>query len=113
MDAGASAADRERAQTILRKSLALIPRSLIRQAQTALTAARGETDPERRRELARAAVVKARDAVGRREITDDERAQARQLIGSGRLIVNTIVETAMRQRSTEHGREHQPSGIAM
>jgi hypothetical protein len=113
MDAGASAADRERAQAILRSSLALIPGSLIRQAQTALTASRGETHPERQHELARAAAAMAGEAVGRREVTDDERAQARQLISGARLIVNTIAETAMRQRSTARGHEHQPPGIAI
>ena len=113
LDTGASTEDRERAQTILSSSQALIPGSLIRAAHAELTAARGETDPHRRRELARAAVAKARDAVGRREITDDERAEARQVIGGGRLIVNTVVETAMRQRAAERGHEHEPPGIAI
>ena len=113
LDTGASTADRERAQTILHSSQALIPGSLIRAAHAELTAARGETDPHRRREMARAAVAKAREAVDRREVTDDERAQARQVIGGGRSIVNTVVETAMRQRAAERGHQHESEGIAI
>jgi hypothetical protein len=69
----------------LSSSLALIPGSLVREAQAALTAARGEADPHRRRELTRSAVAKSREAVGRREVTDEVRAEARQLSGGGRL----------------------------
>ncbi len=100
LDASASAQDRERAQTILRSAQSLIPGSLVRTARAKLTEARGETDPHRRRELARTAVAKAQEAVDRREVTDDERAEAREVIGGGRLIVNTVLESAMRQRAT-------------
>ncbi len=78
-----------------------------------LTAARSETDPHKRRELARSALSKARDAAGRREVTDEERAQARQVIGSGRMISSTIVEAAMRQRTMEREQERETPGLAM
>jgi hypothetical protein len=113
MNEGASAQDRERALAIMRSSLTLIPGSLLREAQNMLTAARGEADPQRRRELARSALAKAREAVGRREVTDEERAQARQVIGGGRMIVNTIVETAIRQHAAERERGHETPSIAL
>jgi hypothetical protein len=112
MNDGASAQDRERALAIMRSSLTLIPGSLLREAQNMLTAARGEADPQRRRELARSALVKGREAVGR-EVTDQERAQGRQVIGGARMIVNTIVETAIRQQAAEREREHQTPSIAL
>jgi hypothetical protein len=45
MNDGASAEDRERALAIMRSSLTLIPGSLLGEAQSMLTAARGEADP--------------------------------------------------------------------
>jgi hypothetical protein len=51
--------------------------------------------------------------LGYREVTDEERAQGRQVIGDARMIVNTIVETAMRQQAADREREHQTPGIAL
>jgi hypothetical protein len=113
LDPDASAQDRDRAQATLRAAQALIPGSLIRSAHADLAEARGETDPHRRREMARSAVAKAREAVDRNEVTDDERAQARQVIGGGRLLDNTVVETAIRQRAAERSHQHEPEGIAI
>lgn len=113
MDAKASPQDREDAGKILQSSLTVVAWSLLQEAQKALADARGETDPQRRRELARSAVAKAREAVGHRESTEEARAQARKIIGHGRMIGNTIVETAMRQRSAEREQEHEPPGIAI
>src|SRR4051794_29590757 len=59
LDPDASAQDRERAQAALRAAQALIPGTLIRSAHAELAEARSETDPHRRRELARSAVAKA------------------------------------------------------
>ena len=56
---GVAAGDRDRA-----------PGSLLREAQNMLTPARGEADPQRRRELGRSALAKGREAVGHREVTD-------------------------------------------
>lgn len=112
LDVDASAEDRERAQMILRSSLAMIPGSLLREAQTTLTAARAQTDPQRRRDLARSALTMAREAVGRREVTEDERAQARQVIGGARMVVNTIVETAMHQYA-HRDRQHETPNLAL
>lgn len=113
MNAGASTEDRERALVIMRSSLTLIPGSLLREAKTMMTAARGETDPQRRRELARSALSNAREALRHREVTDEERAQGRQMIGGARMIVNTIIETAMRQQAGDREHEHQPPSIAL
>ena len=112
MNAGASAEDRERALVIMRSSLTLIPGSLLGEAQSMLTAARGEADPQRRRELARSALAKGREALRHREVTDEERAQGRQVIGGARMIVNTIVETAMRQQAADREHEHHTPSIA-
>jgi hypothetical protein len=108
-----NAADRARALAVMRSSLALIPKSLLGEAHHALAAARSESDPQRRRELAKSALAKAREAVTHPEVTDDERAQARQVIGGGRMIANTIVETAMRQRAAERVQEQQAPSIAL
>jgi hypothetical protein len=113
MNAGASAEDRERALAIMRSSLTLIPGSLLREAQNMMTAARDETDPQRRRELARSALAMGREALRHREVTDQERAQGRQLIGGARMIVNTTVETAMRQQAADREHEHQTPSIAL
>ncbi|WP_235887116.1 hypothetical protein [Mycolicibacterium arabiense] len=113
LDAGASAEERQRAQAVVRSALTMIPGSLLREAQSMLTAARRETDPHRRRELAGSALSKARDAAGRREVTDEQRAQARQVIGSGRMISSTIVEAAMRRRRIEREQERETPGVAM
>ena len=113
MNDGASAQDRERALVIMRSSLALIPGSLLGEAQRMLAAARGEADPQRRRELARSALAKGREALGHRGVTDEERAQGRQVIGGARMIVNTIVETAMRQQAADREREHHTPSISL
>jgi hypothetical protein len=113
MNAGASAEDRERALEIMRSSLTLIPGSLLGEAQSMLTAARAETDPHRRRELARSALAKGREALRHREVTDQERAQGRQVIGGARMVVNTIVETTMRQQAADREHEHQTPGIGL
>lgn len=113
LDAGASAEERERAQAIVQSALTLIPGSLLREAQSMLTAARSETDLHRRRELASSALAKAREAVRRREATDEERAQARQLMGSGRMISNTIMEASMRQQTMQPDRKHENPGVAL
>jgi hypothetical protein len=92
-DCDASAEDRDRAVAIMRSSLELTPRpdpdTLLRDAQNMLTEARGEAEPHRRRELARSALAKARAAMRHRGVDDQQRAQARQVIGAGRMIVNT------------------------
>lgn len=113
MNDGASAQDRERVQAILRSSLTLIPGSLLGEAQSMLAAARSETDPQRRRELAWSALAGGRGALGRREATDQERAQGRQIIGGARMIVNTIVETAIRHQAADREHEHQTPGLAL
>ena len=113
LDPDASAQDRERAQAALRAAQALIPGTLIRSASAELAEARSETDPHRRRELARSAVAKAREAVERNEVTDDERAEARHVIGGGRLLANTAVESAVRQRAAERSHGREPEGIAI
>jgi hypothetical protein len=66
-----------------------------------------------RRELAKSALAKAREAVGHREVTDQERAKGRQVIGGARMIANTIVETAMRQQAADREREHETPSIAL
>lgn len=113
MNEATSAQDRERALAIMRSSQTLIPGSLLAQAQSMLTAARGEADPQRRRELARSALAMGRDALGQREVTDEERAQGRQVIGGARMIANTIVEPAIRQQAADREHEHQTPGIAL
>lgn len=107
LDAGASAEERERAQAVLRSALTMIPGSLLREAQSMLSAARSETDPHKRRELAKSALAKAREAADRREATDEERALVRQVIGSVRMVANTSVEAAMRHRTTGRDRERE------
>ena len=78
-----------------------------------MTAARDEADPQRRRELARSALAKGREALRHREVADEERAQGRQLIGGARMIVNATVETAMRQQAADREHEHQTPSIAL
>lgn len=102
MDDRASAEERERAVEIVRASMALLPGSLIREAREMISAARAEADPHQRRALARSVLAKAREAMRYREVTDDERAQVRQVIGAGRMIVNTVLETSMRRQMNEH-----------
>jgi hypothetical protein len=46
-------------------------------------------------------------------VTDEERAQGRQLIGGARMVVNTIGETAMRQQAADREHEHQTPSIAL
>lgn len=113
LDAGAGAEERERAQSVLQSALTMIPGSLLREAQSILTTARSETDPHKRRELARSALAKAREAAGRREVTDEERAQARQVIGSARMMSNTTVEAEIRQRSMGREREREVPDVAL
>jgi hypothetical protein len=116
-DRDASAEDRDRALAIMRSSLELTPKPdpdhLLRDAQNILTEARGETDPYRRRELARSALAKARAAMRHHGVGDQQRAQLRQVIGAGRMIVNAGVEAAMRQHSAQPEREHQSPGISL
>jgi hypothetical protein len=116
-DRDASAEDRDRAVAIMRSALELTPKpdpgSLLREAQTMLTEARGEADPHRRRELAGSALAKARAAMRHRDVDAQERAQARQVIGAGRMIANTVVEAAIRQHSADREREHESPGISL
>jgi hypothetical protein len=105
MDDSATAEERERAVSILRASKALVPASRLREADDILSAARTETDSHQRRALARSALAKAREAVRHCDVTDEERAQARQVIGAGRMIVNTILETSMRRHGTQQERD--------
>jgi hypothetical protein len=92
-DRDMSAEDRDRAVAIMCSALELTPKpdpgSLLREAQNLLTVARGEADPHRRREQARSALAKAREAMRHRDVDNHERAQARQVIGAGRMLVNT------------------------
>ena len=78
-----------------------------------LTAARGEADPHRRRELARSALAKGREALRHREVTDEERAQGRQVIGGARMIVNTGVEATMLRRRDQPERGHESPGVSL
>jgi hypothetical protein len=112
-----SAEDRDRAVVIMRSALELTPKpdpgSLLREAQNLLTDARGEADPHRRREQARSALAKAREAMRHRDVDNHERAQARQVIGAGRMLVNTGVEAATRPQIAEREREHESPGMSL
>jgi hypothetical protein len=113
MDDSASAEERERAVSIVRASRALLPGSLVREAHELISAARAATDPHQRRALARSALAKAREAARHCEVTDDERAQARQVIGTGRMIVNTVLETSMRRQITKQERDPDTPSLAL
>lgn len=106
VDDSTSGADRERALEVMQDALTLVARSLLHEAQATLGAARGDADPGRRRALARTAVSKAREVVRHRDITDDERAAARQVIGHGRMLASTIGLAARRQQRIEQEQGH-------
>jgi hypothetical protein len=111
LDTATSSADRERAVAVMQEALTLAARSLLREAQSTLSDARGNTDPQRRRELARSAVSKARQVARHRDVTDEERAAARQVIGHGRMLATTVSSTVKRQQLIE--RERDEPGIAI
>lgn len=110
VDDGTSDADRARAVEVMNTALALAAGSLLRQAQSTLAEARGDADPQRRGELARLAVSQANQVARHRDITADERAEARQVIGHGRML-DASVRAAGRQRSAE--RELDDRGVAI
>ncbi|WP_232076817.1 hypothetical protein [Mycobacterium gallinarum] len=97
LDNAVSRADRERAVALTQEAMTLTARSLLRESRAILVEARNNTDPQRRRELARTAVSKARQATRHRDISDDERAAARQVIGYGRMLDRTVEASARRQ----------------
>lgn len=111
VDDATTSADRERALAVMQDALTLTARSLLREAQSTLTDARGSTEPRRRRELARSAVSKAHQAARHRDLTDEERAAARQVIGHGRMLATTASTSAKREQSIE--REHDHPDIAI
>lgn len=79
-----------------------------------LAEAGSESDPRRRRALARSALAKARRALRDRDIDDSgacagARGDGRQ--PDDRMIVNTVVETAVREHNAE--REREWSGISL
>ena len=110
VDNATSSADRERAVALMRDALALSVRSLLREAQSTLADARGNTDPRRRRELARTAVSKARQVARHRDLSDEERAVARQVVGHGRMLATTV-GAAERQRTVERERDERDIAI--
>ena len=109
LDNAMSRADRERAVAVTQEAMTLTARSLLRESRAILVEARNSTDPQRRRELARTAVSKARQATRHRDISDDERAAARQVIGYGRML-DTVRVSAGRQHVE---RERNEPGIAI
>jgi hypothetical protein len=111
VDNATSSTDRERAVAVMQDALTLAARSQLREAQSTLTDARGSTDPLRRQELARSAVSKARQVARHRDLTDDERAAARQVIGHGRMLATTVSISVKRQQRIE--REREEPGIAI
>ena len=68
------------------------------EAQSGLTDARSCSDPQRRRELARSAVRKARQVARHRDVTDEERAAARQVTGHGRMLATTEARSPVQAR---------------
>lgn len=106
-----STADRERAVTVMQDALSLAARSLLREAQSSLAEARGIAEPQRRRELARSAVTKAQQATNHRDLSDEERAAARQVIGHGRMLATPVSVSVKRQQGVE--RERDEPGIAI
>lgn len=110
VDDATTTADRARALEVMQEALALTARSLLREAQSTLADARGNADPKRRRELARTAVSKARQVARHRNISDEERAAARQVVGHGRMLATTVGASVRRQRVEREGNE---PGIAI
>lgn len=111
IDGDTSDADRARAVEVMDAALALTGRSLLREAQSTLAGARDNPDPKHRREQARLAVSKARQVTRQRDFTDDERAEARQIIGHGRMLATSVTASVRRQHRVE--REPEPPGIAI
>lgn len=111
VDSTTSDADRARAVAVMDTALALAARSLLREAHSTLADARGHADPQRRRELARSAVSKARQVARHRDATEDERAEARQIIGHGRMLATTVGASVRRQQRVE--REQEQPDIAI
>lgn len=111
VDGNTSEADRARAVEVMNAALALAGRSLLREAQSTLAGARENPDPQQRRELARLAVSKARQVSRQRDLTDDERAEARQIIGHGRMLATSVGASVRRQQRVE--REQEQPGIAI
>lgn len=108
---GVSDTDRARAVEVMDAALALAGRRLLREARSTLASARESSDPQRRREQARLAVSKARQVIRQRDLTDDERAEARQIIGHGRMLATSMGASVRRQRRVE--REQEQPGIAI
>lgn len=113
VDPGASRADRARAATMARAARAIVARSALREAQTALAGARSESDRQRRRELASTAVSHAHQAAGNGDLTEEERAQARDVIANSRMVLSAAAQTLTRQPNIERDHEHEPPGIAL
>jgi hypothetical protein len=119
----------------VRDMTAPLPR-ILQDAESDLQTAQSESDPHRLGQYARAAadaaaevamndgasaqdreralvIMRSSLALGHRGVTDEERAQGRQVIGGARMIVNTIVETAMRQQAADREREHHTPSISL
>lgn len=111
VDGNTSEADRARAVEVMDTALVLAGRSLLREAQSTLASARESSDPRQRREQARMAVSKARQVSRQRDLTDDERAEARQIIGHGRMLATSVGASVRRQQRVE--REQEQPGIAI
>lgn len=105
VDDATTSANRGRALAVMQDALALTARSLLREAQSTLASARDSTEPRRRRELARSAVSKARQVARQSDLTDEERAAARQVIGHGRMLATTVTASVKRQQGIERERD--------
>jgi hypothetical protein len=110
-DIAARSADRERAVAVMHDSHTLAAQSMLREAESTLAEARDSADPQRRRELARSAVSKARHVARHREISEDERSAARQIVGHGRLLAKPVSAAGRRQERAELEQEH--PGLAL
>lgn len=110
---GTDSDERERAVSLMDSALTLAARALLREAKSHLADARAAEDPQRRRELARSAVSKARQASRQRDLTDDERAEARQAVGHGRMLASSVGASVRRQRRAERDRGRDEPGIAI
>jgi hypothetical protein len=56
-------------------------------------------------------VSKARQVAGQRDLTDDERTEARQIIGHGRMLATSVGASVRCQQRVE--REQEQPGIAI
>lgn len=113
VDNSTSSADCERAVSLMKTALALAAQSLLRDAQANLAEAGGHNDPQRRRELARTAISKARQVMRYRDASDEERAEARRVIGHGRVLASAVSASVRRQQRVEPEREREQPGLAI